>query len=73
MGKREEKKQKKQKKKEDELNKMINYLRDKYKNEIKYSCIHCLIEAYQSEINGVNGYITDEELIECSNNKLKHK
>jgi len=35
MGKRDKKRQKKQKKKEDELNKMIHYLRDKYKNEIK--------------------------------------
>ena len=30
MGKNKKKKEKKQKRKEDELNKMINYLRDKY-------------------------------------------
>ena len=76
MGKRTEKKNKKQKEAEQEKEKiveMIQYLQEKYKTEIKYSCLECLKVAYNSEKNGTRGYVTDDELIECSNYKLFHK
>ena len=72
MGKRTEKKIK-DSKKNDKLNEMIRFLEEKYKREIKYSYFECLKIAYNSEKNGINGYVTDDELIESSNNKLKHK
>ena len=76
MGKRTKKKLQKIQQKEDELNKlndMIIFLEEKYKRTIKYSCVYCLKTAYESEINGVTGYVTDEELVESSNNKLQYK
>lgn len=42
-------------------------LKKKYKSEIKYSCEECAITALYRD----NGYITDEELIECTG--LRHK
>lgn len=47
--------------------------RKKYNNKVKYNCIHCLKIAYVSELNGYNGYVSDEDLITSSNKKLKHK
>lgn len=38
---------------------MINYLETKWNNKIRYSCVSCLQEAYNSEINNYQGYITD--------------
>ena len=76
MGKRTKKTLKKIQQKDDELNKlndMITFLEEKYKRTVKYSCVHCLKSAYESEINGITGYVTDEELVESSNNKLKYK
>jgi len=55
------------------FNKMRNFLEKKWNNTITYKCIHCLQEAYDSELNNIQGYITDEELIISSNNKLKPK
>jgi len=76
MGKRTEKQMKRMREKEEELNKrneMIQFLGERYKKEIKYSCEHCLKIAYESEKNGTKGYVTDDELIEASNYKLIHK
>ena len=74
MGKRTKKIIAKNKKKEYKINMMIDHLKKKtYGNEIKFSCTYCLVEAYNSEINNTIGYVTDEELIESSNNKLRHK
>lgn len=44
-----------------------------FKRPVKYSCDSCLQVAYESIRDGRNGYVTDEELIESSNNRLKHK
>jgi len=55
------------------FNKMCEFLEKKWNNTIAYKCVHCLQEAYDSEVNNIQGYITDEELIASSNNKLKHK
>lgn len=55
------------------FNKMCDFLESKWNNTITYKCAHCLQEAYDSEVNNTQGYITDEELITSSNNKLKHK
>ena len=52
---------------------MINFLENKWKNDITFSCSHCLEEAYNSILNNEIGYITDEELITSSNNILQHK
>lgn len=52
---------------------MILYLETKWNNKVNYTCISCLQEAYNSEINNCNGYITDEDLIESSRNKLHRK
>ncbi len=56
-----------------EVNKMREFLEKKWNNNISYSCIHCLREAYFSELNDTQGYVTDDELIISSNNKLKPK
>ncbi len=56
-----------------EFNKMRDFLEKKWNNTIKYSCGHCLRDAYESELNDKQGYVTDEELIISSNNKLKPK
>lgn len=56
-----------------EFNKMRDFLEKKWRNTITYNCVHCLQEAYYSELNDKQGYITDEDLIISSNNKLKHK
>ena len=55
------------------FDKMCEFLEKKWNNNITYNCIHCLQEAYYSELNNTQGYVTDEELIVSSNNKLKHK
>lgn len=55
------------------FNKMRDFLEAKWGNTITYTCVHCLQEAYYSELNNTQGYVTDEELITSSNNKLKHK
>lgn len=52
---------------------MCSFLGKKWNNAVNFSCGHCLKEAYESELNNVQGYVTDEELIESSNYKLKHK
>lgn len=56
-----------------EFNKMCDFLEKKWKHTITYSCGHCLQEAYYSEVNDTQGYVTDEELIVSSNHKLKPK
>lgn len=55
------------------FNEMCSFLEKKWNNTIAYKCNHCLQEAYNSELNNTQGYVTDEELITSSNNKLKHK
>ena len=60
-------------KKEKELELIIKTLEKYYSKSIKYSCIHCLKEAYNSILQQKTGYVTDEELIQSSNNTLKHK
>ena len=52
---------------------MCSFLEKKWKNVVHFSCGHCLKEAYESEVNDCQGYVTDEELIESSNYKLQHK
>jgi hypothetical protein len=52
---------------------MITYLESVYGNKVTSTCLYCLREAYLSEINHRNGYVTDEELIACSNGRLQHK
>jgi hypothetical protein len=64
---------KKQIKRQAEINNMIKVLEIKWSNPVKYTCVNCLKEAYLSVINDTNGYVTDDDLIKSSNNKLKHK
>lgn len=51
---------------------MIDTLKQKWKNDVNYTCIHCLKIAHNSVINGNYGYVTDEELIVSSKNTLRH-
>lgn len=51
---------------------MIEYLSQRWKRPVTYSCEHCLTKAYEAERDGVRGYVTDEELIEASGGTLKH-
>ena len=67
MGKRSEKRKKKA-----ELDAIMSFLESRYKRKIKYTCIHCLKHAYRCEKENTSGYVTDEDLIESSNYKLKH-
>ncbi len=53
---------------------MKQFLEDKWKvTNLVYTCENCLEEAYLAEKNDNTGYITDEDLISQSNNKLQHK
>jgi aspartate carbamoyltransferase regulatory subunit len=67
------KKQKKNIANNNKINVMSKFLEQKWNNEVVYKCGYCLQEAYNSEVNNIQGYVTDEELIISSNNKLKHK
>jgi len=67
------KKQKKDNSDNIKFNEMCNFLEQKWNNNVIYTCNHCLQEAYNSELNSIQGYVTDEELIVSSKNKLKHK
>ena len=49
------------------------FLEEKWSKKVNYTCCNCLEIAYLSELNNTTGYVTDDELIELSNNKLKHK
>ena len=40
---------------------------------VTYSCAHCLKEAHDAVVAGKNGYVTDNELIDASGGRLKHK
>jgi hypothetical protein len=44
-----------------------------FKRPIKSKCDSCLQVAYESIRDGRTGYVTDEELISASGNRLKHK
>lgn len=66
-------KHKKKVKSEPEINDMVILLESIWKRKVSYTCINCLREAYNSVINKTKGYVTDEDLIESSNNTLKHK
>ena len=52
---------------------MCEFLEKKWNNKVNFTCNNCVIEAYNHELNDTQGYVTDEELIKSSNNKLKHK
>jgi hypothetical protein len=59
----------------EQLNKqMVLTLENKLGNKINYTCEHCLKTAYNI-ITGCenNGYITDDELLESTNNVFKRK
>lgn len=67
---------KKQKKDDDDkikFNKIREFLEKKWNNTVTYNCGFCLQEAYYSELNNTQGYVTDEDLIISSNHKLKPK
>ncbi len=65
--------EKKRENQEKELLGMIETLEREWKRPVKYSCVNCLRDAYDSVIAKRNGYVTDEELIESSNHTLRHK
>ena len=73
MGKRTNKKEKTIKEKSENLSKMLTFLENKWNNKVCYTCECCLQEAYLSEVNNKDGYVTDEELVLSSNNKLQYK
>lgn len=73
LTKRQQKKAKRRETEDQECKKMVAYLENKWKHTVKYNCVHCLKEAYLSELHQVNGYVTDDDLIESSSNKLRHK
>ncbi len=52
---------------------MFTFLENKWNDKVCYTCKSCLQEVYLSKINNKDGYVTDEELVNSSNNKLKYK
>lgn len=52
---------------------MLTFLENKWNNKVCYTCEYYLHEAYLSEVNNKDGYVTDEELVLSSNNKLQYK
>lgn len=73
MTKRDNKKEKKRLEKANEIVKMTSVLERKWNCSFVYSCEYCLREAYSSVVEDRTGYVTDEELINCSGNSLQHK
>ena len=67
------KKQQQKDNEQKELKKMVECLENKWKTTIQYNCENCVKTAYENTFNGTNGYISDEELINSSNNNLKSK
>ena len=51
----------------------VEKLEARFKRPVKYTCGTCLHKAYEAVRDGKTGYISDEELIESSNNMLKHR
>jgi|LakMenEpi03Aug12_release.lakeMendotaPanAssembly.Ray.scaffolds.fasta_scaffold2590006_1 hypothetical protein len=51
----------------------VEYLEKKWQRRVRYSCLHCLDVAFVAVVENINGYVTDEELIESSGDTLKHK
>ncbi len=66
-------KTKKKQKQKISVETMVQALEQHYSNPVKFTCIHCLTDAYNSVISGKNGYVTDEELIISSGYTLRHK
>lgn len=57
----------------DEVIMMHKFLEEKWGKKITYNCVNCLKIAYDSTVNNEMGYITDDDLLELSEGKLKHK
>lgn len=53
------------------LKEMVHYLENKWENTVRFYCKHCLEKAFYYEQNNENGYVSDDELIYCSKNKLQ--
>ena len=61
------------KKKQKAFDEMVAYLEQIFNvYPLRYTCKYCVIKAYNEIISKEEGYITDEDLIEISNGKLKH-
>jgi hypothetical protein len=56
-----------------EIKMMREKIEEVWKKPITGNCPYCLRTAYISIIDNRTGYVTDEELIEASGGKLKHK
>ena len=67
------KKERARKRKEMEIQQMIEFLEKTWNNKVHYTCLECLKTAYESVKQNMNGYITDEELMESSGNTLRYK
>lgn len=53
---------------------MVAFLEQRWgARKVTFKCRNCLVEAFESETNGTNGYVTDEELLAASNGKLRPK
>ncbi len=74
MGKRDQAKLKAKEMKNQELERKATALAVRFGVEsIKYTCHHCLERAYHQVIEGDKiGYVTDEELIVSSGQRLQH-
>jgi hypothetical protein len=66
ITKRQEKKAKQAFQQATEITHMCEYLEKKWKTTVMFQCNHCLKEAYESVIQDVQGYVTDEELLQSS-------
>lgn len=40
---------------------MHEFLEKKWKHIVNYNCVHCLQEAYHSEINDIQGYVVKQQ------------
>ena len=56
-----------------EIKMMREKIEEVWKKPITGGCPYCLRIAYRSIMEDRTGYVTDEELIEASGGKLKHK
>jgi hypothetical protein len=66
ITKRQEKKAKQAIQQAKEITQMREYLEKKWKTTVTFHCSHCLKEAYESVLCDVQGYVTDEELLQSS-------
>lgn len=61
-----------QRQKQDQLNaRYVADLERAFRGPVRWTCEHCLLAAYQKVTTGAGGYVSDDDLIDCSRGLLR--